>query len=249
VPLGNLVYKAGVLVTQTDAGRVRTWSAIKCLQTIWLAPWQCRRECLWSLVIGSLAATAAVVAALPLAWLARTSRWLGLLVIAIALFCLVVPGPLLALAIIGLLNRPGLPWLVWLYDHSILAPWMALTVRAMGPAVLVLWHAVRTIPQPMLDSASTEGCGWPGQLGRIVLPQRLPALAVAWLIGLALAIGDLTASVLVVPPGVETLSIHIFNLVHYGVEDRVAGICLALSGMLGVLAAVVTWLAKRTKQT
>ena len=62
-----------------------------------------------------------------------------------------------------------------------------------------------------------------GPISRIVLPQRLSALAVAWLIGLALALSDLTASILVVPPGVETLSIHIFNLVHYGVEDQVAG--------------------------
>ncbi len=243
VPLGNLVYKAGVLVSQTDTGRVRTWSAAKCLRIIRLAPWQCRRECVWSLVIGGLAATTAVVAAIPLAWLARKSRWLGVLAIGVALVCLVVPGPFLALAIIGLLNQPDLPWLLWLYDRSILAPWMALTVRAMGPAVLVLWHAVRTIPQPMLDSAATEGCGWLGQLGRIVLPQRVPALGVAWLIGLAVALGDLTASILVVPPGVETLSIHIFNLVHYGVEDQVAGICLALTGTLGALAVAVTWLA------
>ena len=245
VPLGNLVYKAGVLVSQTDAGRVRTWSAGKCLWTVLRAPWQCRWECMWSLVIGSLAATAAVVAAIPLGWLARKSRWWAFLAMGIALVCLVIPGPFTALAIIGLLNRPGFPWLVWLYDHSILAPWMALTVRAMGPAVLVVWHGVRTVPQPLLDSAATEGCGWLGQLVRIVLPQRLPALAVAWLIGLALALGDLTASILVVPPGVETLSIHVFNLVHYGVEDQVAGICLALTALLGVLAAAVMWLARR----
>jgi iron(III) transport system permease protein len=169
------------------------------------------------------------------------------LAITVALVCLVVPGPLLALAIIGLLNRPEWPWLNWLYDHSILAPWLALTVRAMGPAVLILWYGMRTIPQPMLDSAATEGCGWLGQLGRIVLPQRLPALGVAWLIGVALALGDLTASILVVPPGVETLSVHIFNLVHYGVEDQVAGICLALAATLAALAAAVTWLASRAK--
>ncbi|MEI8375438.1 MAG: ABC transporter permease subunit [Planctomycetota bacterium] len=249
VPLGNLLYKAGVLVSQTDEGRVRIWSAGKCLETILRAPWQCRQECLGSLVIGSLAATAAVLAAIPLAWLTRKSRWLDLLAIAIALVCLVLPGPLLALAIIGLLNQPSLPWLVWLYDHSLLAPWMALTFRATGPAVLVLWHGVRTIPQPMLDCAATEGCGSLGQLVWIVLPQRLPALGVAWLIGFALALGDLTASILVVPPGVQTLSIHIFNWVHSGVEDQVAGICLALTVTLGVLAAAVTWLAsvKRNK--
>ncbi|MGO9115884.1 MAG: ABC transporter permease [Thermoguttaceae bacterium] len=247
VPLANLVYKAGVLVSQTDAGWVRTWSAGKCLRSILLAPWQCRRECTWSLVIGLLAATAAVAAAIPLAWLAKKSRWLGALAIGVALVCLVLPGPFLALAIIGLLNRPGLPWLVWLYDRSILAPWLALTVRAIGPAVLILWHAVRTIPQSMLDSAATDGCGSLGQLVRIVLPQRLPAVGVAWLIGLAVALGDLTASILVAPPGVETLSIQIFNLVHYGREPEVAGICLALTIMLAALAAAVTWLARRAK--
>jgi iron(III) transport system permease protein len=245
VPLANLLYKAGVLVVQTDEGLVRTWSAGKCLRMILLAPWQCRRECTWSLVIGSLAATAAVAVAIPLAWLARNSRWWTTLAIGVALVCLVMPGPFLALAIIDLLNRPEWPWLVELYDYSILAPWLALTVRAMGPAVLVVWHAVRTIPQPLLDSAATDGCGWLGQLGRIVLPQRLPALAVAWLIGLALALGDLTASILVVPPMVETLSIHIFNYIHYGVEDQVAGLCLALTAALGVLAVAVTWLARR----
>ncbi len=173
------------------------------------------------------------------------SRWWGQLAIGLALVCLVIPGPLLALGIIRLLNRPEWPWLAMLYDQSILAPWMALTVRAMGPAILVLWHAVRTIPQPLLDSAATEGCGWLGQLGWIVLPQRLAALAVAWLVGFVLALGDFAASSLVVPPGVVTLSIHIFNLVHYGVEDQVAGICLALTLLLGHLAAAVMWLARR----
>src|SRR5208283_3408914 len=83
-----------------------------------------------------------------------------------------------------------------------------------------------------------------GQLARIVLPQRIPALAVAWLIGLALATGDVSASILAVPPEAETLSIHIFNLAHYGVEDQVAGICLALTG---TFAAAVMWLARQVK--
>jgi iron(III) transport system permease protein len=78
-----------------------------------------------------------------------------------------------------------------------------------------------------------------------VLPQRRSALCIAWLVGLAIALGDLTASILVVPPRVKLLSIHIFNLVHYGVEDQVAGICLALLVVFGLVAAVVGWLLKR----
>ena len=97
----------------------------------------------------------------------------------------------------------------------------------------------------MLDSAAVDGCSAIGQLAYIVLPQRRNAVCVAWLIGLALALGDLTASSLVAPPGVETLAVHIFNLVHYGVEDQVAGICLALLIVFGSVAASVAWLLKK----
>jgi iron(III) transport system permease protein len=245
VPIGNLVYKAGVVVVQSEGGHVRTWSAGKCIRVVLGSPWLCRRECFWSATIGISAATAAVVIAIPMAWVARNSRWLGAMAISIGLVCLVIPGPILALSIIALLNQSGSAFLSWLYDHSILAPWMALTIRALGPALLVLWHGVRTISQPMLDSAATDGCGFLGQMGRVVLPQRFPVLAMAWLIGLAVAIGDVTASILVVPPGVQTLSIHIFNLLHYGVEDQVAGICLALTALLVGVATLVQWLAKR----
>jgi iron(III) transport system permease protein len=82
---------------------------------------------------------------------------------------------------------------------------------------------------------------------KVVLPCRFWALAVAWLLAFALALGELGASILVVPPGVETLSIHIFGLLHYGVEDRVAAICLALIGLFAIVAAVVYGLARKFK--
>ncbi|HEV3137819.1 MAG TPA: hypothetical protein VGZ26_07935, partial [Pirellulales bacterium] len=42
VPLGNLLYKAGVLVVQAGDVRVRTWSAVKCLRIIVTAPMKSR---------------------------------------------------------------------------------------------------------------------------------------------------------------------------------------------------------------
>ena len=46
VPLANLAYKAGILVTSTDAGRVRSWSAAKLVGRVAAAPWEFRGE-LW----------------------------------------------------------------------------------------------------------------------------------------------------------------------------------------------------------
>ncbi len=244
VPLGNLLYQAGVEVTQTEAGRVRGWSLAKALAIVGEGPWRFRREFGWSLLVGSHAALAAVAVGTGLAWWGRRGPVRGAAVLAVIALGLAVPGPILALATIRVLNRPGLPALNWLYDRSIFAPWLVLTVRCLGPATLVLWHSLRTVPQTLLDAAAVDGAGPAARFWRIVVPGRIGAFALAWLVAFAVALADLAASILVVPPGVKTLSIQIFNLLHYGVYDQVAGICLALIACFAALAAAIAWLAR-----
>ena len=108
------------------------------------------------------------------------------------------------------------------------------TLRALPIVTLILWPTLASVPQAMLDTAATDGAGWWRRLLFIVVPQRWPALVAAWLVGLAMSIGELAATVLVVPPGPTTISVRIFSLIHYGVDDRVASICLAL--VLGLVA-------------
>ena len=58
------------------------------------------------------------------AWrVARAPAWL---VIAV---CLALPGPLIGLGLIACFNTPNWPWLLWLYDRSIAAIWIAQTLR------------------------------------------------------------------------------------------------------------------------
>jgi iron(III) transport system permease protein len=245
VPLASLGYKAGIVVTQLDDVRVRSWSLGKCLRMVAGGSVRYAWELGSSLVIGTLAATVSTAAGVMLAWFARRGVIRATTVLVLTAICLAVPGPIVGLGVISLLNRPEIPPLVYLYDRSILAPLLALSFRGLAPATLVMWHAVRTIPREMLESASLDGAGPVGRLFRIVLPCRLGALVVAWLVALAIALGDLAASVLVMPPGVRTLSIHIFNLLHYGVEDRVAGMCLALVALFAAVAAGIARLVSR----
>ncbi len=260
VPLGNLVYKAGVVVTQVDAGRVRHWSLEKLLTIVGVSPIRYRSEFGWSLALSSLAATAAVFLGIGLAWWtvgsgqkavsSRPGTGLGRglragVLLAIAAVCLAVPAPLIGLATIWLLNRPGWPTLNLLYDQSILAPWLVLTVRGLAPALVIMWHTLSTLPAEMLDSAALDGAGWLTRLWRIALPCRIPAVGLAWLVAFAVALGDLAASILVAPPGMTTLSIRIFGLLHSGVEDYVAGICLSQLLLFAVLAAAVIRLTSR----
>jgi iron(III) transport system permease protein len=254
VPLANLVYKAGVQVTATETGRAREWSPLKLVESLAAVPGQFHGEMFLSARLGAAAATAALAIALPLAWGLRGNnalspwqrarvrvnwRWGGLLIIAL---CLTIPGPLLGLGVIRLLDQPPnspLSGLAWLYDSNF-APWLVQTIRALPIATLILWPALASVPQVMLDSAATDGAGTWRQLLLIVMPQRWPAIAAAWLIALAIAVGELAATVLVMPPqrGATALSIQVFQLLHYGVDDRVAAICLVMVFAIAALTAV-----------
>ncbi len=74
---------------------------------------------------------------------------------------------------------------------------------------------------------------------------RRSAFFLAWAVAAIVAMGDLAASVLTVPPGVNTLAIRIFTLLHYGVEDVVAGIALASAIGFAAVTLVAGWWAKR----
>ncbi|HWB14433.1 MAG TPA: ABC transporter permease subunit [Pirellulales bacterium] len=236
LPLASLAWKAGVKVVETPAGRVRSWSALKCLSMVALDPraergkltFRHQREIGWSLAIDSTAATASVAIAAGVAWLARrgTRRaWAGLASVA---WLLAVPGPVVGLAIIGLLNRPEIPGFVRLYDRTIAAPCLGCVAHSLPLATLVLWPAMRALPEELIEAAQLEGARlW--QVGLyIVLPLRWRVLVLAWIMAFVWSLGELDASVLVAPPGIKPLSNHIFGLLHFGAQDQVAGICLAL---------------------
>ena len=111
-------------------------------------------------------------------------------------------------------------------------------------ATLIAWHAVHGIGEELLESASLDGANRWQLLTRVTLPMRKRAVAVTWVVALAVALGELSASLLVAPPGVSTLSITLFGLIHYGVDDRVAGISLCVFAIVFVLGFALSTLTQ-----
>jgi ABC-type Fe3+ transport system permease subunit len=254
MPAGSLIYRAGMQVAKVEGLAARQWSAGQVVTRILGDHWSrvetvaspepgvmARfREELWlSLQLGVMAAWAAMLLGLLLAWWIRRPRRTALPVIFLLAAALALPGPLVALGLIFLLNRPELPWLVALYDQTLLAPWLALLVRTLPWATLVLWFALRTVPADVLDAATVEGAGPLAKLIRIVLPLRWSALVLAWLVAFVLALGDMAFTVIVLPPGVETISVRIFRLMHAAADSEVAAVCLLI--LLGASAATAVF--------
>ncbi len=234
VPVVNLAVQAGVTVQRDGEAWVRGWSVSKLASVVTEAPWQHRRDLAVTLQLGFFVATSATVLGGLLAWILRDRSSMPWLSIGLVSACLVVPGPLLSVGVIRLLNHPWdspLAGLTWLYDHTLVAPWLVQMVRATPVAILILWPTWASVPSNLLAAARSEGAGWLSTLLRVAVPMRWRSVTVCWLATLAISIGELSATLLVMPPGPSTLTVRVFSLLHYGVEGRVAGISLCLIGL------------------
>lgn len=226
VPIGNLIFKAGLQSAQAGSQQTRRWAAGAFIETVADSPSRFGEEYGWTILIGGAASAIAIVIAAPLAWLARRGKWTTAPALITSAVCLAVPGPLIGMAVIWLLNREGSELLIWLYDRSIFAPWLAMLTKCLPLAILISWYAFRTVPDKIVESASSEGASRLTCFWRIGVLQHRLALGGAWLAAFAIASGDLAASILVMPPGVSTIPVRVFGLLHSGVDDQVAGICL-----------------------
>ena len=207
---------------------------------------------LWSAVAGAIAASLAFGAC----WRARDSRqWSAVLVVLTAI-AWVTPAPLIGLglkSLIGVLvscedavlgfDAVFAPVRSLLYDQPSPLPFVwAAVLRFFPVSVAVMWPAVRSIPQELLDAAALDGgqravwrvAVWPSL-------RRSFVLAIA-AVGL-LSLGEVVATKLVQPPGRRSFAGDLFDAMHYGADATVAAMCLL---QIAVMAVVVGGLLQRT---
>ncbi len=151
-------------------------------------------------------------------------------------------------------------WVMMLWPSALtgiaLAGWSA-PDWADPAAPLVLAHALRVLPfaawvllvfrevqprAPVEQLRALGARGWPA-LRHVHLPAALPGLTAAFLLCGGLSLAELTATVLTVPPGMETVILRLYNLLHYGDQRGVMLLALVqgLTVALGIMLALVFW--------
>jgi iron(III) transport system permease protein len=241
LPLGSLVGKLGGVALRVDDAWVRQWSLSHAIEVLARTPWEFRGEFAWTLAIGGLTALAVVSTVPVLIWRLRNSpRSLAAVCLAGA-FIAALPGPSFAIAVAVLRLHPAMPgWLArpldLMAEQSLAFVVFALAVRAAPLCGAVAWQAWRTLPRELLDSAALDGLGPWRQLAAVAVPLRRRTLAAIGLLAWCLAAGDLSTTVLLAPARVSPVSVRTFQLIHAGVDDRLAGLCLVSLAVFGILA-------------
>jgi iron(III) transport system permease protein len=253
LPIFGLVWRAGRVGGSAVLGRAPHWSPGGLAATLRAVAPEMVGPLAKSATWAAVGASVAVALAWPLAWLSRRPggwRWVAA---AIAALALATPGPIVGMALVLAYNPPFLT-----PDASTLAKVdyvvrllisdtpanlvLAYAIRTLPFALLVLWPALRTIPEAHLEAAELDGYGAGGQVRRVALPLTRGALFAAWAVAFVLALGELPAALMVEPPTWTPLvTVKVWRLLHYGVESHLAGVALVLLVAVAVAGLGAAW--------
>ncbi|MCB0217870.1 MAG: hypothetical protein H6648_00860 [Caldilineae bacterium] len=161
----------------------------------------------------------------------RTLLWLA------TLLPLAVPAPLFGIGLIALWRGGPLAALLPLSAATL--PVLASAGRfAPLAAVLLTAQLLRRDPS-LVDAARMHQAGVLQGWWQVGLPLLGPGLLAAAGLVFTLALGELGATLMVLPPGRSTLTARTFNYLHYGASEAVAGACLVLALATVLVATVV----------
>jgi iron(III) transport system permease protein len=113
-------------------------------------------------------------------------------------------------------------------------------------SALILLAQMRRLDPLLFESARLgETSAWRRAI-LVEIPLLGGALLAAAGLVFALSLGELGATLMAVPPGMGALSIRIYNYLHYGASETVAGLCLVLeicvlATAVGTLALAARW--------
>jgi iron(III) transport system permease protein len=243
VPFASLIWKAGIHGTHESWSGAVAWTYLDRVLHRWGGLIVSRVTL--ALCTGVLAAGLGLVAS----WLANRSRWFGVFVIVLAALAWAEPAP-----IVGLGLKEAINWLMVLFPFRIVAKGLyygpsllpvlwAHLIRFFPFAVAILWPAVRRIPTELRDAVRVDGGRPQQELPYLIVPLSLPFIVQATVAIAILSLGELGAEKLVETPDAETIAHVIFTLMHYGVTNDLAALCLFLLGIVlaGSLVLALTW--------
>ena len=126
-----------------------------------------------------------------------------------------------------------------------------------SPAILILGYlaqyamlpmrvvsaSLAAVPRSLEEAAWLSGAGWLATLRHIVAPLAGRGLLAAWLISYVFCVRDVAISIVVYPPGYDTLPVRILTLMANGAPSLIAALCIILIAItLLPLGAAGLWL-------
>ena len=226
VPLANLIGRVGFAVQRIDGQPVATWNGSSAVQAISGVCQNFRDEFTWSFLIAIVAATIVCGIAMPLVWAGRKS-FVGKVLIGLTFGVLAAaPGPSIGLMIAKLFNAVEVPFVQFLYDRTITAPVIANVLFCLPLAIPVFWFLNSQISEDQQQHATLNGVSSWRQFVHFALLGGWRTNLGAWFLIAAFCFAELSATQMVLPPGMDTVPRLALGMLHAGVNESTAALTL-----------------------
>lgn len=157
-----------------------------------------------------------------------------------------VPATVIGVGLIKLWNRPeGLSQ--WIYGTFaiILIGYVA---RFSPLSVRLVADAYRQIPRSISEVAEVSGVGWWRLMIKIFLPLLTPKIVTTWVLSFIFCAGELGTTILVYPPGDETLPVTLFTVMANSPAKVVSAISVILLAIVLIPPIVFLCLSRRIEK-
>jgi iron(III) transport system permease protein len=151
---------------------------------------------------------------------------------ALVLLPLLVPGTAVGLGILHLVTADVWPFSALYPGEAVVG--YAGAARFLTFPALILAAGFAGIRRDLVQAAMVHGASrW--RAVRNVAPLLWPCFAAAATISFLSCFGELSAAVLINPPGTMTLPVRLASLLHFGKDSIVASLCVILTSVVGAV--------------
>ncbi|HDH04397.1 MAG TPA: iron ABC transporter permease [Nitrospirae bacterium] len=186
-------------------------------------------QILYSLVLASTGAVLAVCLAFSISYLIERAKAGLKTPLEFASFVpLAIPATALGIGLIKVWNRPVAD-IIYASPLIIVLGYIA---RFIPFVIIAVTSGMKQVGQRVEEAAFLTTGNWSKVMYRIIIPLTKHSLIAGFFIVFILSIGELGTTLLVIPPGRETVPIKIYNLMHYGADQMVAALCLILIAII-----------------
>ena len=226
VPITNLTTRASFYVVNVNGEPEAKHSIANLFEVVGEVPSQYADEFQWSFLIASVSSLSIVLLAIWLVWNSFNSRfWRAITIVVFAVSCS-LPGPVIGSTMLWVRSSIPIELVSWLFDRTIFAPVICNLIFCFPISLILVWFVLCNTARDALEHAELEGVGRWSRLIRISIGGNLAGLAGVLVIIYASCFGELSASQLAVPPGIDTIPRRMLGLLHSGVNDHTAGLTI-----------------------
>jgi len=189
-----------------------------------------------SLWLATLGASLMTISGFFVAYFSKNSKYVDLFI----LLPIAIPSSIIGISLIYFWNTP--------YANLIYTTFIIIII---GYFIQFLPFVIKTfspflsqISPSVEESAKIARAGFLKKIVKIELPLAKPGILAGFVVGFVLCLRELGATLLVAPPGIQTLPCRIETLMHYGNVEMVSSLSIILILMI-LIPVVILLLTKK----